>query len=165
AGAPLALTLTGLGAKRGIAAESIRPAEARFDMAALRQIARSLAARPYVAQKPLDIVSKIDFDVVQKIKFRPDKALWPAGEGPFPVRFFGLDKFNPLPVKINDSSGSTPHAVTFSPQDFDFGDTGLATELPADAGFSGFRVMNGVEQDTDWRACQGASYFRSSGEH
>ena len=104
-------------------------------MAALRQIARSLAAKSHVAQKPLDIVSKIDFDVVQKIKFRPDKALWPAGEGPFPVRFFGLDKFNPLPVKINDSSGSTPHAVTFSPQDFDFGDTGLATELPADAGF------------------------------
>jgi glucans biosynthesis protein len=166
AGAPLALILTGLGGRCGIAAEPAPPGEATFDMAGLRQIARSLAAKPYLAQKPPapDAVSKIDFDVVQKIKFRPDRALWAAGEGRFPVRFFGLDKFNPLPVKINDSSGAVARAVVYSPQDFDFGDTGLAAELPADAGFSGFRVMNGGEQDTDWLAFQGASYFRSSGE-
>lgn len=157
--------LAGLGAKRGIAAESAPPGESTFDLAALRQVARSLAAKPYLAPKPPapDIVSKIDFDVAQKIKFRPDKALWAAGEGSFPVRFFNLDEFNPLPVKINDTSGGVARAVAYSPQDFDFGGT-LAAELPADAGFSGFRVMNGVEQNIDWLAFQGASYFRSSGE-
>src|SRR5262249_53738929 len=32
-----------------------------------------------------------------------------------------------------------------------------------DAGFSGFRVMNGQNSDTDWLAFQGASYFRTAG--
>jgi len=161
----MAVALTGLAIPRSFA-EQAAPAQTPFDFAVLRKTAQSLAAKPYVEEKPPvpDVVSKIDFDVSQKIKFRPDKALWPHGEGPFPVRFFHLDKFNALPVKINVVSGGLTRPVPYSPDDFDFGTTGLAAKLPADAGFSGFRIMNGPDQNTDWLAFQGASYFRSSGE-
>lgn len=137
-----------------------------FDYAWLRQTAKALAAKPYAAPKELapDVVKKIDFDVVQKIKFRPEKALFGRDGSRFPVRFFHLDKLNSVPVQINVVRGGMAHAVAYSADDFDYGDTGLKKELPPDLGFSGFRVMDGPHVDTDWLAFQGASYFRSAGQ-
>ena len=106
----------------------------------------------------------IDFDVAQQIKFRADRELFAAGPGPFPVRLFHVDNFNPLPVQINVLAGGTARRLIYSPQDFEYGATGLAEKLPKDLGFSGFRVMDGPQAITDWLAFQGASYFRSSGQ-
>ena len=39
----------------------------------------------------------------------------------------------------------------------------MEKKLPANLGFSGFRVMNGRSIESDWIAFQGASYFRTSG--
>ena len=129
-------------------------------------MAKGRAAKPYVAPKrPVpDIINKIDFDVVQKIKFRAERALWGDGPGPFPIRLFHLDKFNPLPVRINILTGDQARRVNYSASDFDYGDTGLEAKLPADLGFSGFRVMDNAQAATDWLAFQGASYFRSAGQ-
>src|SRR5665213_234243 len=137
-----------------------------FDFKVLRERAKALAAKPYAPTKASapDVVSKIDFDVAQKIKFRADKAIWPKGPGPFPVRLFHVDKFNPLPVRINLVSGGMAQQVLYSSTSFDYGDTGLAAKLPPDLGFSGFRVMDSAQEATDWLAFQGASYFRSSGQ-
>lgn len=137
-----------------------------FDFNVLREMAKALAGKAYVAPKQPapDIINKIDFDAAQKIKFRAGKAIWDDGPGPFPIRLFHVDKFNPLPVKINVLSGGRPKPVIYSPDDFDYGDTDLAAKLPRDLGFSGFRVMDGRGADTDWLAFQGASYFRSSGQ-
>ncbi|MGH9810061.1 MAG: glucan biosynthesis protein, partial [Terriglobia bacterium] len=137
-----------------------------FDFAWLKQTAKTLASKAYVAPETpaADIIAKIDFDVAQKIKFRADRALWGDGSGPFPVRLFHVDKFNPLPIQINVVSGGIARRVAYSTQDFDYGDTGLDKKLPADLGFSGFRVMDGADKPTDWLAFQGASYFRSSGQ-
>jgi periplasmic glucans biosynthesis protein len=166
AGAPLVLTLAGVTANSHADEAVPAPQTSPFDFDRLKQIAGKLAAKSYVAQKPpaQDVVSKIDFDVSQKIKFRADKALWRQGAGPFPVRFFHLDKFNSLPVKINIVRNGLAQPIVYSAQDFDYGDTGLAAKLPPNAGFSGFRVMNGPSAKTDWLAFQGASYFRSSGQ-
>jgi periplasmic glucans biosynthesis protein len=160
---PFALALTGLIEQPAIGAEP-SPEQTPFDFDVLRQIARSLASKPYIDQNPPapEVISKIDFDVSQKIKFRPDKSLW--SDRPCPVRFFHLDKFNSLPVKINVVNNGLARAVPYSPADFDFGADEIATKLPADVGVSGFRVMNGPDQNTDWLAFQGASYFRSSGQ-
>ncbi|MGC1466205.1 MAG: glucan biosynthesis protein [Pseudolabrys sp.] len=162
------LAVTGLAAPRSrAAAEPEQPQQPQlFDFAALRQRAKDLATKPYVAPKvsAADIVSKIDFDVVQKIKFRAEKALWGNKPGFLPVRLFHVDKFNPLPVRINVVADGKATPVNYSPQDFDYGDTGLEGKLPPDLGFSGFRVMDSEKAATDWLAFQGASYFRSSGE-
>lgn len=167
AGAPLAIALSGVAkaAKAQPAPNGFGPPQP-FDFDRLKQTAKQRSSKSYVpAPAPASgIVSAIDFDVAQKIKFRADKELWREGPGPFPVRLFHLDKFNPLPVRINVITGNTAREVIYSPQDFDYGDTGLEAKLPADLGFSGFRVMNGRNSKTDWLAFQGASYFRTSGQ-
>jgi periplasmic glucans biosynthesis protein len=137
-----------------------------FDFDRLRRRAKLLAAAPFEAETPPvpQIVSTIDFDAAQWIKFRADRAICTDGASPFPVRMFHLDKFNGLPVRINVVSAGMAREVVYSREDFDYGDPQLAALLPADLGFCGFRVMNGPNADTDWLAFQGASYFRSAGE-
>jgi periplasmic glucans biosynthesis protein len=166
AGAPFALmAMSGPLAR----AEQVRP---RFGPAQpfsfdwLRQQAKELAQRPYVPPEPPapETVAKIEFDAVQKIRFRPDRALWPSGPGRLPVRLFHLDKFNALPVRINELSGGMAREVVYSKQDFDYKTPAMRRMLPGNLGYSGFRVMDGHGKDTDWLAFQGASYFRSSGE-
>jgi glucans biosynthesis protein len=139
---------------------------APFDFDRLRERAKNLADMPYAAAKPsgADVISSIDFDTVQKIKFRADKAIWRNEPGAFPVALFHPDKFNPLPVQINVIADGAVRPIHYSPDYFDYGSTGLAAKLPANIGFSGFRVMDGPGANTDWLAFQGASYFRSAGQ-
>ena len=136
-----------------------------FDPDALRRQAQALAAQPYTAPRapvPM-LVQGIDFDTIQKIKFRPECALWKDGPGSLPVRFFHLDKFNYLPVDVHAVDNGKARSVRFSKDCFAYGDAAFAARLPNDLGFSGFRVMNSRASQTDWLAFQGASYFRSSG--
>jgi periplasmic glucans biosynthesis protein len=145
----------------------IRYGKARaFDFDQLRLKASRLAGVAFEAETPPapDIVQAIDFDAAQKIKFRPERALWSGDAHAMPVRMFHLDKFNGLPVRINVVSDGMARAVIYARDDFDYGDTALAEKLPVDLGFCGFRVMNGPDADTDWLAFQGASYFRTCGE-
>ena len=165
--APWALAIAGLGAlpaRAALGKGRFGPPHP-FNLDRLKGQAQALAAKPYVASPPPvpKLIESIDFDVVQKIKFRSDRELWPNGAGPFPVRLFPLDRFNALPVRIYGIEDGVARQLIYSPDDFDFGNTDLAARLPADVGYSGFRVMNGPEAATDWLAFQGASYFRSAG--
>jgi periplasmic glucans biosynthesis protein len=165
---PLALSLVALSGRRGFAAAPAQrfgePQPFSFDL--LRQRAKESAGRAYVATPPpaAGLVQKIDFDAVQKIKFRSDRALWSDGSRPFPVSLFHLDKFNSLPVQINVVSGGSARRLIYAQDDFDYGDPDLPQKLPADLGYSGFRLMDDSGAKTDWLAFQGASYFRSAGE-
>ena len=67
-------------------------------------------------------------------------------------------------MRINVVTDGIARPVAYSPDFFDFGGTGLEQKLPPGLGFSGFRVMNGRNDPTDWLAFQGASYFRSAGQ-
>ncbi len=135
-----------------------------FTFDGLRQRAKELAAEPHVSPPPApEVVTKIDFDAAQKIKFRARRALWRDGPEAYPVRLFHLNEYNTLPVRIHVVAGGMAREVLYSSEDFDYGDTRLADSLPADLGYSGFRVMDGDHQETDWLAFQGASYFRSCG--
>ena len=136
-----------------------------FSFAWLVKHAKSLAASSYVETPPSspDIVRSLDFAVSQKITFRPESTLWGNGSG-YPVRFFHLTRYADQPVKIHAVNGGSAREILYSPQYFDFGGTGLEKKLPADLGFSGFRVMNGHGVESDWLAFQGASYFRASGQ-
>jgi len=167
-GALLAVSLTPFPARSSETAPgSSRYGDAQaFDFDLLRAKAKQLAAAPFEAEKPPvpELVTTIDFDAVQKIKFRADRAVCADGASSFPIRFFHLDKFNGLPVRINVVSDGMAREVVYSREDFDYGDPRLAASLPADLGFCGFRVMNDRDADTDWLAFQGASYFRSAGE-
>ena len=167
-GGPWALLMmvTGVGPARSAEPPPPRFGEPQpFTFETLRARAKELAAKPYVAPRPASpVVDKVDFDAVQAIKFRADRALWPSGPGPCPVRLFHVDHFNPLGVRINELANGQARELIYSPDCFDYKNATLASTLPPDLGFSGFRVMDGRGKETDWLAFQGASYFRTSGE-
>src|SRR5258708_5231957 len=75
----------------------------RFGFEGLRRFAKALATKPYPPEKPPapDLVGAIDFDTNQKIKFRQNYSLWQGGSGNFPARFFHLNRYVGLPVKIH----------------------------------------------------------------
>jgi glucans biosynthesis protein len=167
-GVPWALSLTAFGGALAHASPSgPRFAAAEpFSFEKLRERAKALAEAPYIAgHQPAEaILRRIDFDTVQKIKFRPERALWRSGPGAFPVRLFHLNEYTTLPVRINTVAHGVSRKLIYSTEDFDYGETNLDRALPGDLGYSGFRVMDGHGQETDWMAFQGASYFRCAGE-
>ncbi len=136
-----------------------------FSFELLKKQAKSLAAKPYAPPNnaAASALQSIDFDLAQKIKFKPEFGLWQNGHEEFPVRFFPLNRYVTEPVRIYGLSGNAAREIIYSNAYFNFGGTGLEKKLPGNAGFSGFRAMNGQTDNIDWLAFQGASYFRSAG--
>ena len=167
---PLGLAL-GLGSTKAATSElglppgapSGPPAPFSFDR--LIDRARLLAAAPY--EPPVTsagaILQTIDYDLHQKIKIRPERGLWTDGTGTFAVELFHPARFFQAPVSIHIVSEGVAHEVLYSPDYFDYGDTGLASKLPDDLGFAGLRVMAPNREESDWLVFLGAAYFRSSG--
>ena len=137
-----------------------------FSFAALAARAKKNAGQPYQAPQPRasHIIKDIDFDAVQKIRFRPDHALWAGGPAPDPVSFFHLNRYSADPVVLHALEDGKAREILYGPDYFDYGASGLDPKALVDLGFSGFRVMDGQNKPTDWLAFQGASYFRSSGQ-
>ena len=133
--------------------------------------AKKLAAAVYQAQEPpaKAIIQGVDFDKVQKIRFRPEDALWRGVAGTDPIAFFHLNKYSADPVNIfalqSDAAGKqTAREILYRPDYFDYGASGLDPVPLAKLGFAGFRAMESQTSQIDWLAFQGASYFRSSGQ-
>jgi periplasmic glucans biosynthesis protein len=137
-----------------------------FSFAGLAARAKKNAGQPYQAPQPRasHIIKDIDFDAVQKIRFRPDHALWAGGPEPDPVSFFHLNKYSADPVLLNVLKDGKAREILYGQDYFDYSASGLDPKALADLGFSGFRVMDGQDKPTDWLAFQGASYFRASGQ-
>ena len=136
-----------------------------FDFEWLKAQAKALAEQPY--QEPVirhpDVLETIDYDAYQQIRFKPERALWEDGGGPFPVQFFHLGRYFKAPVRLHEVADGQAREILYATDYFDFGKTGLDEKLPGDLGFAGFRVMDGRGLPTDWLAYQGAAYFRTSG--
>jgi len=133
-----------------------------YGYAWLKGHARALASVAYKEPAPApEVVHALDFALSQKIKFRPESALWANGN--FPVRFFHLTRYADTPVRIFVANGKSARQVVYSPRYFDYGGADVEKKLPSNLGFSGFRIMDGKGIESDWLAFQGASYFRSSG--
>ena len=151
----------------GASAAGVRLGPARpFSFAGLVEVAKKNAGQPYKAPEPraAGIIHSIDFDAVQKIRFRPDHALWAAGSQLYPAAFFHLSRYSNQSVALNVVEKSQQRPILYGPDYFDYGGTGLDPKKLAELGFSGFRLMDGQNKPIDWLAFQGASYFRSSGQ-
>jgi len=110
------------------------------------------------------LIAGIDFDAVQKIRFRPDHALWQGRAGQDPVAFFHLNRYSTDPVQLHAIEDGKARQILYGAGYFDYGASKLDPGRLGNLGFSGFRVMDGQDVPTDWLAFQGASYFRSSGQ-
>src|ERR1019366_8765777 len=142
-----------------------------FTFEGLRGRAQKLSSAPYQAVEPpaKAIIQGVDFDKVQKIRFRPEDTLWRGLAGADPIAFFHLNKYSADPVSIfalqSDASGKqSAREILYRPDYFDYGGSGLDPKPLAKLGVAGFRGMGSQTSPVDWLAFQGASYFRSSGQ-
>jgi len=177
-GASLALAALGLPAE-ALAASGLQfgqPAPFSFDR--LIALAKSLGTKPQVADSslPADVLQRIDYDAHGKIRFDTGHALFRDGPGQFPVTFFHLGRYFPVPVHMHllENAGSDAFAreILYDPASFTMPADSPAKELPPGAGFAGFRLQESRVGDqgtrpwekNDWVAFLGASYFRAIGE-
>jgi periplasmic glucans biosynthesis protein len=110
------------------------------------------------------ILDRIDYDLYQQIKYRPDASLALSRSNTAPVQLFHLSKLFLEPVKIHLVDGGMEREVLYSPALFDTPTGHPAGDLSAQTGFAGFRVM-AKDLKTDWMSFLGASYFRSTGPY
>jgi periplasmic glucans biosynthesis protein len=140
-----------------------------FSFEQLIEKARASAQQPY--QPPYrpapEVVSKIDYEVHGKLRFKTARALF-GERGPFPVTFFHIGQFFPSSVKVHVVDGGQARELLYSPADFDMPADSIARKLPRDSGFAGFRLHETTKRSDwktqDWLAFLGASYFRTIGE-
>ncbi|WP_210179607.1 glucan biosynthesis protein [Bosea sp. PAMC 26642] len=173
-------TLAALGfSPEALAQQGLKLGEAEaFGFEALKTRARALAAQPYQAPPSprADVLERIDYDAHGKIKFKPEMALWANGPSPWPVTFFHLGRYFQKPVRMHVVDGGQAREIVYDESYFEMPADSPAKELPAGAGFAGFRFQEsrtghpgrkGEKLDwkkNDWVAFLGASYFRAIGE-
>ncbi len=138
------------------------PQPFRFgDLVAMARKSAGEAYKPAVP-RAADTVGAIDFDAVQKIKFRSDHALW-SGQT-YPAAFFHVSRYAREPVLLHAVEKGEAREILYGPDYFDYGASGLDAKRLGDLGFAGFRILERDGKPGDWLAFQGASYFRSSGQ-
>ncbi|MDM0030869.1 glucan biosynthesis protein D [Variovorax sp. J22P271] len=177
-GASLALAALGMPAGAWAAAGLRFGQPSPFSFERLVALSKSLAAKPRVADAslPAEVLQRIDYDAQGKIRFDTRNALFRDGPGAFPVTFFHLGRLAPVPVHVyllEDARGDGfAREILYDPALFTMPADSPARQLPAGAGFAGFRLQESrlgnqagrPWQDNDWVAFQGASYFRAIGE-
>lgn len=134
-----------------------------FSFDTLRQMARDLAATPHApAEVPeAELLESIDYDLHNQITYLPERTLWGDVPGAAKVRFFHPGRYFKEPVDIFTVQDGEARQLDFTLDLFDIPEGHPALQLKQ-AGFAGFRVMD-PDEENDWMAVLGASYFRTSG--
>ncbi|HZP67961.1 MAG TPA: glucan biosynthesis protein D [Rudaea sp.] len=137
-----------------------------FDYAWLKGEARRLASQAYSPRAetfPLAL-ARLDWDQYQRIRFRPERAIWADAPTKFRLQFFHLGLQYRRPVRIHVVEEGRARDVPYDPAMFDFRGSGLdADTLPRDLGFAGFRIHFHKDFAHDVTVFLGASYFRAVG--
>lgn len=146
----------------------------RFTFDKLIALAEETALKPYV--KPLSpaesLLSKIDYEALDHIRFDATHALFANGPGKYPVMFFHLGKFFRVPVRMYVIAKGMAQPIIYDKSLFKIPVGNPAQALAADSGFAGLRIQESRLDDqkkldwkqNDWVAFLGASYFRAIGE-
>ncbi|MBS64051.1 MAG: glucan biosynthesis protein D [Salinisphaera sp.] len=136
-----------------------------FDFETLVAHARSLSQQPYQApdERYGELLNEIGYEAFMGIHARKEAALWADAETPVTVEFFHLDQNARKPVAIHVVESGRSRRIAYDGNLFRYDDPALAERLPADLGFSGFRMLGRGEPAREWLAFKGASYFRSPG--
>lgn len=158
--------VSALGVPLGTAwAQAADSASQPFSFDWLTAHARGLAATPYVAptERYGDLLKGLGYETFMGIKTRPGHQLWGNSDLPFSVEYFHLDSNSRTPVEINIVDQGQVHTVAYDPGMFTYPNPALASQLPADLGYAGFRLHDRRSDGREWLAFKGASYFRSPG--
>jgi glucans biosynthesis protein len=145
-------------------------ASGAFDLGDVAEKAEALAREPFREPKEQvpDWLLDINYDEWRQIRFRPEQALWRDSASPFQAQFFHPGLFYNRVVAINVVDAEGVHPVEFSPSQFDYGETNLASRVPQDLGYAGFRLHHPIKRRDyfdEVLVFLGASYFRAVGKH
>jgi len=135
--------------------------DAFFSWEGLKRFALRVAQAPWRAPQPDPAAAAIDYDEVNRISFRAERALW-REDADRETRFFPLHRFADRSVAISVVENGRARPLAFAPELFEVKADARGGKFALGRGFAGFRVMN-VSGRGDWLAYQGASYFRSAG--
>jgi periplasmic glucans biosynthesis protein len=136
-----------------------------FDASTVRDLARSIAAKPYVAPPNTlpDILAHLTYDQFRSIRFNPDRALWRDLKLPFQVQFFHRGFYYVDRVDIFEVADGQANRVRYSSDLFDMGQL-PKIDAADDIGFAGFRIhapLNRPDYYDEVCVFLGASYFRA----
>ena len=109
----------------------------------------------------------LDYDKYREIEFRHDRALWAADNLPFRVEFFHPGYLYQEPVHVNEFTATHMQPIRFVRDFFNYRALHIQSEIPADTGYAGFRLLNQLNDSNKWDevgAFLGASYFRLLGK-
>ena len=159
--AMLALAAAAVAASDAFAAPARPVAGTAFSWEALQALATRLADQPWRARDAVAAARLLDFDAVNRIGYRADKAIW-RGQGDSEVRLFPLQMYAASPVDIAIVENGVARRFAFTPDLFALAPDAKHPKPALAPGFAGFRLMN-ADGRGDWLAFQGASYFRTAG--
>jgi glucans biosynthesis protein len=133
--------------------------------------ARDLATKPFVppAQNLPAWMNNLSYDQYRDIRFNPNQALWATEKLPFRAMFFHPGSNFREPVVLNEFTSTHQQKIRLAEAYFNYGPLiNKHGELPADGGFSGFRLhtpLNKPDQFDELIAFQGGSYWRALGKN
>ena len=102
----------------------------------------------------------------QSIRFNPQASLWREGNSRFQVMMVPPGSYYTHTVKLNEVDADGVKPIPFDKSGFSFPDPELAKRVPADLGYSGFKLtypMGSGEEQNQFLVFAGASYFRGVG--
>jgi len=109
----------------------------------------------------------LDYDKYREIRFRRDHALWTTENLPFRVEFFHPGYLYQEPVHVNEFTLTHVQPIRFVQDFFDYGKLDIGSQIPANTGYAGFRLLYPINQPNqmdELGAFLGASYFRLLGK-
>lgn len=164
------LLLAVLGISLGGAAGSGRAADMPFDFEVLQYRAKALAAKPY-EQRPTRVPKRLQdlsYDQYRRIRFDATRTWWKREQLPFQLQFFHPGFIYHKTVQISQLQRGEPELIEFTQRFFDYGKDLDLGDVPADMGFTGFKVLcafNSPKPLDELVVFQGASYFRALGKN
>ena len=135
----------------------------------VRNLARDLAAKPFVDEK-IEMPAGFDvstYDQYRDIRFNPDRAIWKGEDHKFSFDLFHSGFLFTRPVDIYVVQDSQQAKLNYDPALFVFGPSVKRPDGKTDLHYAGFRLrhpINSPDVDDEFLVFQGASYFRAVGK-
>jgi glucans biosynthesis protein len=144
-------------------------ADVPFDLEVLQFRAKTLAAKPYVQRqsKVPKALQDLSYDLYRDIRFDTNRAWWRRDQLPFQLQFFHPGFIYTKTVQIAEVDHAAVRPIEFNPKLFEYNKARSVGRVPADMGFTGFRVhyaLNNPNYLDELAVFQGASYFRALGQ-
>lgn len=151
------------------AADGIYGPSSEFRDDYVLNLARDLAARPFVDDRvdmPADLAT-MTYDQYRGIRFNTDRSIWKGEDHRFSVDLFHPGFLYTRPVDIHIVEQGQQARLKYDPAFFSFGPGVPRPDGRTDLHYSGFRLrfpINSPDVDDEIVVFQGASYFRAVGQ-